>query len=47
MIEAWVHRRKTKLPSPWASNIPKGINGTLLKQNYIEQSALHQTLQMR
>ena len=23
MIEAQVHRKKTKLPTPWASNIPK------------------------
>ena len=47
IIEKRVHRKKTKLPTPWASNILKGINGIPLKQNYIEQSAFHQTLQMR
>ena len=47
MIEKRVHRKKTKLPTPWTSNILKGINGIPLKQNYIEQSAFHQTLQMR
>ena len=47
IIEKRVHRKKTKLPTPWASNILEGINGIPLKQNYIEQSAFHQTLQMR
>ena len=31
MIETWVHRKKTKLPTPWTSNIPKRY-----KQNAIE-----------
>ena len=31
MIETWVHRKKTKLPTPWTCNIPKRY-----KQNAIE-----------
>ena len=31
MIEAWVHRRKTKLPTPWASNIPKRYKRNTIK----------------
>ena len=31
MIETWVHRKKTKLPTPWTSNIPK-----LYKRNTIK-----------
>ena len=40
MVETRVHRKKTKLPAPWESNIP-------LKQNYVGQGAFHQTLPMR
>ena len=47
MVEARVHRKKTKLPTPWNLTFLNGINGITLKQSYIEQSAFHQTLQMR
>ena len=47
MIETRVHRKKTKLPKPWTSNIPKWCKLNTIKQNYIEQSAFHQTLQIR
>ena len=31
MIETWVHRKKTKLPTPWTSNIPKRYKRNTIK----------------
>ena len=31
MIETRVHRKKTKLPTPWTSNIPKRYKGNTIK----------------
>ena len=31
MIETWVHRKKTKLPTPWTSNIHKSYKKKTIK----------------
>ena len=31
MIETRVHRKKTKVPTPWASNIPKTYKRNIIK----------------
>ena len=48
MIETLIHREKNSNYQHHGHLIfLKASNGTPLKQNYIEQSAFHQTLQMR
>ena len=47
MIETRVIGRKPNYQHHGHLKFLKGINGIQLKQNYIEQSAFHQTLQMR
>ena len=41
--ETRVHRKKTKIPIPWTSNIHKIIKKTSLRQNYIVQNEFRQT----
>ena len=45
--ETRVHRKKTKMPIPWTSNIHKRYKKTPLRQNYIMQNEFHQILQVR
>ena len=49
MIETWVPRKKTKQTEKHHRHLTflNGIKGIPLKQNYIEQSTFHQSLQMR
>ena len=46
-IETPVHRKKTKTPIPWTSNIHKRYKKNPLRQNYIVLNEFHQTLQVR
>ena len=52
MIKTWLHRKKTKLPTPWTFNIPKRckrntIKAKLYREKYISSNFVNEVTLIR